>query len=207
MTSFARAERTRLCDLALQTGPDGPTLCGDWTVRELMAHLVVREHSPLAAGIVVPQLASVTEKETDRVARKPFEKLVSRVRRPLSPMALPGVDSVLNTAEYFVHHEDVRRAVDGWEPRDLSTAEQDALWRIVRVSGKGLIRPAGVPVVARRADTGDETTLRTGSDAVEVTGLPSELVLFVYGRSQTHDLRFEGPADRVSTLRRASLGI
>lgn len=207
MTSFARAERNRFCDLALATGPDAPTLCGDWTVRELVAHLVVREHSPLAAGIVVPQLASVTERETERVAKKPFERLVSRVRKPLSPMALPGVDSVLNTAEYFVHHEDIRRAADSWEPRDLSAAEQDALWRIVRVSGRGLIRPAGVPVVARRADTGDETTLKAGSDPVEVTGLPSELVLFVYGRSQTHGLRFGGPADRVSKLRKASLGI
>jgi uncharacterized protein (TIGR03085 family) len=207
MTSFARAERTHLCDLALETGPDAPTLCGDWTVRDLVAHLVVRENSPLSVGIVVPPLASITERETDRVAKKSFEKLVSRVRKARNPMALPGVDAALNTAEYFVHHEDIRRAAPGWEPRRLTEDDQEALWRIVRVSGKGLIRPAGVPVVARRSDTGAETTLKGGEDAVTVTGEPQELVLFIYGRSQTHGLVFDGPEDRVAKLREARLGI
>ncbi len=207
MTSFARAERTRLCDLALETGPDAPTLCGDWTVRDLVAHLVVRENSPLSVGIVVPPLASVTDRETERVAKKPFEKLVKRVRKARNPLALPGVDAALNTAEYFVHHEDIRRAAPGWEPRTLTGDEQDALWRIVRVSGKGLIRPAGVAVVARRSDTGDETTLKGGDEPVTVTGEPQELVLFIYGRSQTHGLTFDGPEDRVAKLREARLGI
>ncbi|KAA1429023.1 TIGR03085 family metal-binding protein [Nocardioides antri] len=207
MTSFARAERFRLCDLALETGPDAPTLCGDWTVRELVAHLVVREHSPLSVGIVVPPLASVTDRETERVAKKSFEKLVGRVRKARNPLALPGIDQAVNTAEYYVHHEDIRRAADGWEPRVLEPGEQDALWRVVRVSGKGLIRPAGVPVVARRSDTGAETTLRGGDDPVVVTGLPSELVLFLYGRQQIHDLAFDGPDEAVANLRNASLGI
>ncbi|WP_183100161.1 TIGR03085 family metal-binding protein [Nocardioides pelophilus] len=207
MTSFARGERSRLCDLALETGPDAPTLCGDWTVRELVAHLVVRENSPLSIGIVVPPLASVTERKTERTAEKSFEKLVARVRKARNPMALPGVDQALNTAEYFVHHEDIRRATPDWEPRSLTADEQDVLWRIVRVSGKGLVRPAGVPVVARRADTEDETTLKAGSDPVVVTGLPSELVLFVYGRSETRGLAFSGPDDRVAQLREAKLGI
>ena len=207
MTSFARAERTRLCDLALETGPDAPTLCGDWTVRDLVAHLVVREHSPLAAGIVVPPLASVTDRETERVAKKPFDKLVSRVRKARNPLALPGVDRAVNTAEYFVHHEDIRRATDGWEPRELATDEQDALWKVVRMSGKGLIRPAGVPVVVRRADADAETVLRAGDDPVAVTGLPSEVVLFLYGRRETAGLVFDGPDDKVARLREARLGI
>lgn len=207
MTSFARAERDRLCDLALETGPDAPTLCGDWNVRQLLAHLVVRENSPLSVGIVVPPLASVTEKETERVAKKPFDKLVGKVRKPRNPMALPGIDAAVNTAEYFVHHEDVRRAVDDWEPRSLEPDEQDALWRVARVSGKGLIRPAGVPVLVRRTDTGAQTNLRAGSDPVVVSGLPSEIVLFLYGRRETDGLTFEGPEERVTQLREARLGI
>jgi uncharacterized protein (TIGR03085 family) len=208
MTSFARAERNRLCDLALETGPDAPTLCGDWDVAHLVAHLVVRENSPLAAGIVLPPLASVTDKQTDRLAeKKEFGKLVARVRKARNPMSLPGVDAALNTAEYFVHHEDIRRAAPAWEPRELTAEEQDALWRIVRVSGKGLIRPAGVPVVARRADSGVTTTLRGGDGPVVVTGLPSELVLFLYGRSETRGLDLEGPEERVARLREARLGI
>ena len=209
MTSLARAERARLCDLALETGPDAPTLCGDWTVRELVAHLVIRETSPLSAGIVVPPLAGITERATARKAeKKSFEKLVGQVRKARNPMgALPAVDKALNTAEYFVHHEDIRRAGDGWEPRSLTEKEQDALWKVLRMSGKGLIRPAGVPVVARRSDTGDESTLRSGADPVTVVGEPQELVLFVYGRSETRGLTFEGPEDSVAKLREARLGI
>lgn len=207
MPSFARTERLRLCDLALETGPDAPTLCGDWDVRHLVAHLVVRENSPLAAGIVVPPLASVTDKETDRVARKPFEKNVERVRKARNPLGLPGVDAALNTAEYFVHHEDIRRAADDWKPRTLDQEEQDALWKVARVSGKGLIRPAGVPVHLRRTDTGEQTNLRPGSDPVVISGLPSEVVLFLYGREQTYGLEFEGPDDAVAKLRGANLGI
>jgi uncharacterized protein (TIGR03085 family) len=207
MTSFARAERDRLCDLALDTGPDAPTLCGDWTVRDLMAHLVVRENSPLSVGIVVPPLASITDKETERVAKKPFDKLVGKVRKPRNPLALPGVDAAVNTAEYFVHHEDIRRAADGWEPRTLEREEQDALWKVARMSGKGLIRPAGVPVHVRRTDTAEQANLRAGSDPVVISGLPSEVVLFLYGRQQTYGLTFEGPDERVTQLREAKLGI
>ena len=208
MPSFARAERIRLCDLALETGPDAPTLCGEWDVRHLIAHLVVRENSPLAAGIVVPPLASVTDKETDRVAENPFEENVARVRKARNPMgAIPAVDKALNTAEYFVHHEDIRRAAPGWEPRSLTADEQQALWRIVRLSGKGLVKPAGVPVVARRTDADAKTTLKGGSDPVVVRGLPPELVLFVYGRRQTRGLTFEGPEEAVTKLREAKLGI
>ena len=53
--TLARRERHDLCDLALELGPDEPTLCGEWTTRELLAHLFVREHRPVsAAGILVP---------------------------------------------------------------------------------------------------------------------------------------------------------
>jgi uncharacterized protein (TIGR03085 family) len=209
MTSFARAERARLCDLALESGPEAPTLCGDWTVRDLMAHLVLRENSPLSAGIVVPPLAGITERATARTAeKKTFEELVEKVRKARNPMgAVEAVDKALNTAEYFVHHEDVRRAAPGWEPRSLTPGEQDALWRVVRVSGKGLVRPAGVPVVARRSDTGDTSTLRGGADPVTVTGEPQELLLFVYGRRETRGLTFDGPDDSVARLREARLGI
>ncbi len=78
---------------------------------------------------------------------------------------------------------------------------------MARVSGKGLIRPAGVPVLVRRTDTGSQTNLRAGSDPVVISGLPSEIVLFLYGRQETYGLTFEGPEERVTKLREASLGI
>ena len=41
--AYARAERTALCDLFLEVGPDAPTLCEGWTTKDLAGHLVIRE--------------------------------------------------------------------------------------------------------------------------------------------------------------------
>ena len=51
-----------------------------------------------------------------------------------------------------MHHEDIRRAVPGWEPRELTDREQRVLFKGVAVAGKGLVRPAGVPVEIRWTD-------------------------------------------------------
>ena len=44
---LARRERHELCDLALTVGEDAPTLCGDWIVKDLVVHLLVRENRPM----------------------------------------------------------------------------------------------------------------------------------------------------------------
>ncbi len=207
--SLARRERRDLCDLALALGEDAPTLCGDWTAKELVTHLLVREHSPLgAAGIAVPLLSGLTDREMTRVGRKDFTVLVEKLRTPgLTPYALPAAERLLNTLEYFVHHEDLRRAQPGWAPRELDPRDESRLWSAIKVAGRGLVRPAGVPVRIRRSDTGAEAALRHGSDPVVASGLPSELVLLLFGRDQVRGLELEGPADRVATLRKADLGI
>lgn len=207
MTSVARAERELLCDLALEVGPDAPTLCGEWTVRALLAHLVVRERSVWGApGIVVPPLKSLTDKAIAKAGRGSFSELVEKVRHPRSPMALPGVDAAVNTIEFFVHHEDIRRARPDWEARDLELHVEDVLWRLIRVMGRGLVRPAGVPVVIQRRDGGEYAALRKGEGAAVVTGRPSELVLFLYGRAQVAGLEFAGPEEAVRRLRESRLG-
>jgi uncharacterized protein (TIGR03083 family) len=81
--SLAQSERQRLCDTALLVGPDAPTLSGAWTVRDLLAHLVVRESDPVGApGIVVTPMAFLTERRMRRLARTDFADLVEKVRRP-----------------------------------------------------------------------------------------------------------------------------
>ena len=70
---IADAERRDLADLFLRLGPDEPTLCGDWTTRDLLAHLITRERRPDAApGILVPPLASWTQHVQSSVARTDF---------------------------------------------------------------------------------------------------------------------------------------
>ena len=48
--AVAATERNALADLFLERGPDEPTLCGDWTTNDLLAHLVIRERRPDVAG-------------------------------------------------------------------------------------------------------------------------------------------------------------
>jgi uncharacterized protein (TIGR03085 family) len=207
-TPLARRERHELCDLALEVGEDAPTLCGDWTVKQLVAHLLVRENRPwAAAGIVVPPLAGLTERSMERMARRDFGVLVEKLRDPgLSIYRLPPAEIAFNTLEYFVHHEDVRRAVPGWEQRRLPDADLGLIWKLGRGSGKLMSRRLGVPFRIRRSDTGAEAVLSGGDDPVVVTGPPAEVVLFLFGREYAQDLEFDGPADRVAKARGADLG-
>jgi uncharacterized protein (TIGR03085 family) len=204
-SSFARREREALCDLALSLGPDAPTLCGEWTVRDLVVHLLVRERKPWAAGgILVPMLSGLTDRASARLAARPLAALVEQLRIPALPLRAPGVDALVNTIEYFVHHEDLRRAQPSWAPRELSDADEAALWRPLSVMGRGLVRPAGVPVTivsgTRRA------VLRRGDDPVMLSGPVGEIALFLFGRAQASGLAFDGPADKVESLKAARLG-
>lgn len=211
VTYLAAAERTALCDLALETGPDAPTLCGGWDVSDLIAHLVLRDGSLSAVGIVVPPLASLTDRGMTKLQEgHEFETLVKRLRKgpPLhSPFRLKSVDRLLNAMEYYVHHEDIRRAQPGWEPRGLSPRIQDALWRGVKSGGRGLLRNAKVGVVAERTDGGETATLRGGSPVVTVAGTPEELALFIYGRKEQSRVELRGDDAAVASLLDTFMGV
>lgn len=210
MTRLARTEREALCDLALELGPDAPTLSGEWTVKDLVVHLLVREGSPAAVGIVVAPLARLTESASARLARNDLPVLVERLRQgpPLySPFRIGVVDRMANTLEYFVHHEDIRRAQAEWEPRDLDRRVQDALWKAIRVAGKALVRSASVGVTLERTDTSERAALKEAPAAVVVRGLPAELVMFVYGRQDQARVELDGAPSDVAALTGADLGI
>lgn len=210
MTNLARTERAALCDLALELGPDAPTLSGEWTVKDLVVHLLVREGSPAAVGIVVAPLSPLTDAASRRLAREDLPVLVERLRKgpPVWSPFRPGpLDRVLNTLEYYVHHEDVRRAQDGWEPRVLDRRSETALWKAIRVAGRGLVRSAPVGVVIERSDTGEREVLRNKPGAVTVRGLPSEVVLFVYGRQEQARVDLDGVDSDIALLTGADLGV
>jgi uncharacterized protein (TIGR03085 family) len=57
-----------------------------------------------------------------------WDDLISRVRAG-PPLPLRFVDEAINAVEYFVHHEDLRRAQLGWQPRALAPSAEAALWR------------------------------------------------------------------------------
>jgi uncharacterized protein (TIGR03085 family) len=211
MTRLSKSERYELCDDALRIGEDQPTLSGDWTVKELVVHLLVREGSPAAAGIVVAPLAPYTKRVTRRLMKRDFTELVEQLRNgpPIySPYAIPKVDTMVNTLEYFVHHEDIRRAQPSWEPRELSPRHEKQLWNMITVAGKGLVRGSTVGVTIERSDReGRQAVLNEGEHPVVVRGLPSEITLFVFGRKPQARVELSGTDDAVAALRDKSLGI
>src|ERR1035438_269000 len=116
--AIAQSERRAICDLMETKGPLAPTLCEGWTTSDLAAHLYVREWKSLATpGILVPAFAAVTQRAMDRAKGDlGYAGLISKIRTgPPWPMRL--LDGQVNAIEYFVHHEDVRRAEGDWEPR------------------------------------------------------------------------------------------
>jgi uncharacterized protein (TIGR03085 family) len=211
MTYLAATERTALCDLALELGPDAATLCGDWDIRDLVAHLVLRDGSLSAVGIVVPPLSGLTDRGMAKlVEHEDFEHLVKRLRSGPprhSPFRLKPVDRLLNAMEYFVHHEDIRRAQPGWEPRDLNPRVQDALWRGVKMSGRGLVRRAKVGVVVSRSDRQEKATLKSGDSSVTVHGMPAEVAMYVYGRTSRANVNLQGTPADIALLEKTALGI
>src|SRR5262245_9633391 len=109
--SVTADERQALCDLLDELGPDQPTLCGEWTTRDLLAHLLVRERRPDAAlGIVVPAAEKHTAKVQAEVAKGEFSALVQQFRSgpPIWTLyAIPGLGDRINLFEFYVHHEDI----------------------------------------------------------------------------------------------------
>jgi uncharacterized protein (TIGR03085 family) len=202
--NLARQERSTICDLFLEYGADAPTLCEGWSAADLAAHLVVRERRPDSGpGLVWPPLAGYTEKvrrrERDRV---PFEKLVETVRRG-PPALLRPFDGPMNTVEFFIHVEDLRRARGGWQPRPLSPELADALWARVGPGGMAKKVPATIVITspgreAKEAGSGPRLTL---------AGEPGELVMFGAGRQAAALVDIEGDETLAAQLRAAKLGV
>jgi uncharacterized protein (TIGR03085 family) len=213
LVTHARDERTALCDLLTKLGPEQPTLCAGWQTGDLAAHLVLRERRPDAgAGVMGGPLAGYTRRAQNRLrARTPFPRLVDLIRAGpprLSVFALPGVDERANLIEYFVHHEDARRAQPGWQPRPISDDVADELWRRLRLA-RILLRRAPVGVELVRADgraAGDSAgrvrfTARARTPVVTVAGPPAELILWTMGRTAGADVRMDGGDADIASLR------
>ena len=210
MTGLATSERSELCDHALEVGEDRPTLCEGWTVKDLVAHLLLREGSPAAVGIVLPPLAGVTAAAMQRLERRPFEVLVERLRNGpprFSPFAIPKVAELANTVEFFIHHEDIRRAQPGWQPRPLDEESERTLWSMLAAPGRALTKRAPVGVSVQNVTTGGVKVLKAGTPAVTVVGTPGEVALYVFGRGEQARVELLGDEAAVARLRDTDLGL
>ncbi|GGL96186.1 TIGR03085 family protein [Micromonospora yangpuensis] len=197
-----------LADLFLAVGPDAPTLNEGWTTRDLAAHLIVRERRPDAgAGIVLPPLAGYAERVRRRIAARDWAALVGQVRRPplWSPLSNPLVDEAANLMEFFIHHEDVRRAVPDWQPRELPAGLTAGLWRRVGPVARLALRRFPARVLIEAPGHGEVGSGR-GGEQLRVVGDPGELLLFLSGRQPAARVHLDGPPAVAERLRTAALG-
>jgi uncharacterized protein (TIGR03085 family) len=207
--SLATTERAAICDEFDRVGPDRPTLCAGWTTRDLLAHLLVRERQPWATpGLVVPALSPVLDRAMQKSADTPWPEMVAQLRGGApgwSPFRIGKVDEWANGAEFFVHHEDLRRGEPGWEPRPSDPGRDGQLWNLLHTQARLLFRRSPVGVVLARPE-GATQVVATGFGVVTVTGEPAELVLHAFGRDAARVEVTGLPAD-VEAYRGAPTGI
>jgi uncharacterized protein (TIGR03085 family) len=208
----AAAERAALSDLFDQVGEHAATLCEGWDAADLAAHLVVRETRPDAlAGLIIPPLHGHTAKvEAAKRAATPFRELVQRVRSgpPLwSPLGLPVVRDKGNLHEFFIHHEDVRRAQPGWKVRQLDPGTTAALWNVVRLMAPMLAKGLTGTRVDLKTPAGGERSLgpADAKDQVTITGEPGEILLYLSGRRPFAQVRLTGSQSGQARLAAAPL--
>ncbi len=187
--SFAQRERSRLAELFLEVGPDAPTLNEGWNTFDLAVHLLIRESKPLALpGMFVDALSGMTEKETSKVKARPYTEVVNEWAAG-PPVWIKPFDAAMNTAEHFIHHEDVRRGGGEVRPRDFSRTVNAQLLALAKRFGAMTLRKAQAPVILTPPDLppvtlGDKAGVaQRGDDVVRVSGAPGELLLWVSGRN------------------------
>lgn len=208
----ARAERSALCDLLAEVGPDQPTLCTGWTTRDLAAHVIARERRPDAAiAMLIPPLRGHTDAIRNKTAREhSYAELIDMLRRPpaLSFSGPSFTDKAVNTAEFFIHHEDVRRGVPEWQPRELSADLEKALYGQFKLIGKLRLRKfRGRIKINVRGYAQPIVTGAAAGPEIDLTGDVGELTLFMSGRQAATQVQISGPADIADRLRAANLGI
>ncbi|GAA2336340.1 TIGR03085 family metal-binding protein [Streptomyces caniferus] len=210
MSTHAKRERLLLADLLESAGPEAPTLCENWSARDLAAHVVVRERrADAAGGILVKPLAARLERVQAEFAGRPYEELIRLIRTGpprMSPFALKQIDEASNTVEFYVHAEDVRRARPDWSPRELDPVFADVLWSRIERMARVLGRKSPVGLVLRRPD-GRTAVAHRGTPVVTVVGEPGELTLFAFGRQDVAEVELDGDKEAIERLRAAKLGV
>jgi uncharacterized protein (TIGR03085 family) len=109
----------------------------------------------------------------------------------------------MNTVEFFIHVEDVRRAQDGWEPRSISSELADALW--ARVGPGGMAKKVAATIVLTSPGRADKQN--GGGPRLTLAGDPGELTLFGAGRQRAARVEIDGDAELAAQLRAATLGV
>lgn len=183
--AFVQYERKYTAELLRGLNPRqwrAKTLCKGWSVEDLAAHLVTRERNIIGGlGLVVPGLHKLHDKRLKRVAARGYEYIIEKLSQ--YPSHMPAS---LNTAEFWVHNEDLLRGELKMSRPAPTKAENKILWAsltgLVKIK-KGLVADLGI---ARFINTETKEELVTkqnnSTKKTTISGTAGELLLYFYGR-------------------------
>ena len=202
-------EREAFAQTFRTLGPEAPTVLPGWDAEALLEHLLLREGAPhLMVGPRLPgPLGRRARAALEELRESPWQERVERLRRGPGPLSPVGrLDALSGQAELLIHHEDLRRAQDGWEPRRLPAPIAADAWHAV-----GLMAPLSMSV---QADVtlvsplgGRQRRARRSAGSLRVHGEPLELLLWVTGRDDVARVRIHGDEPALRALREGRRGL
>lgn len=206
--SLVQRERAALADALDADGPTAPTVLPGWEASDLLEHLLLREQRPdlmIGPKLPVAPLARKAQEGLDALRALPWTERVEKFRsgpQKLSPVR--AIDGLMNTVEYFIHLEDLRRARPDWEPRALSAEDQAQLWAGLKRMARILVK-ADVEVTLMSPQGSVRVPSKKGRGAVSVHGPASELLLWAFGREHAQ-VNLQGDDAAISAMESARRG-
>lgn len=209
MSTAGAEERAQFAASFLELGPGAPTILPGWDAPDLLEHLLLRESHPhLMVGAALPgPLGRRAVRAREDLHSTPWVRLVDQFRTGPGPLSPAGtMDSLSGDGELLIHHEDLRRAQDGWEPRQLSAAQDASAWKALGLMSRVFLRvPVDVTLVSPRG--GLRRPARRSAGSVRVHGEPLELLLWVAGRDDVARVRIHGDDAGQQALRDGRRGL
>jgi uncharacterized protein (TIGR03085 family) len=161
--------------------------------------------------VVGGPLGAHTERVMASVLRvHTYEEVVGRVAAG-PPLFMRPIDEQVNLFEFFVHHEDVRRAngsvSNGGDPRELPAEFEALLWERLRRSLRLSLRRMRGTQVEVVAEHGGRAVVGGTGPKVRLLGPVGDLVLYTFNRKDIAQVELSGDDEAVASLREARLGI
>lgn len=191
MTSTASEQRQALVSALRAVQADSPTLCEGWTAQDLALHIVIRDSRPdILLGQSLPLIGPRARRAAQTLRATGYENLIQRVEKgppAAAPQSLRPVADAMNTAEFYIHAQDVLRAgpdAVGSQP-GISEESRRRIWRqAASVFFPLAARKQGRRITFSSPDHGAVTRGSARSPELLLRGAPEELALWASGRDE-----------------------
>lgn len=191
MTSTASEQRKALVSALRAVHADSSTLCEGWTAQDLALHIVIRDSRPdILLGQSLPLIGPRARRAAQKLRSTGYENLIQRVEKgppAAAPQSLRPIDDAMNTAEFYIHAQDVLRAGPDAvaSQHDISEESRRRIWR----QASAVFFPLAAKKRGRRItfstpDYGAVTRGSARSPALLLRGAPEELTLWASGREE-----------------------